>query len=274
MNAKEKISTIFKIFGKLIQTPKSIFWIFKDETSYENRLRKKYGKVQFPSVDIRHFLADGKGEISTYTFLNGSSLPTDLILLKSLAQSIPNCNYLEIGMWRGESVVNVAEVAAHCTSVNLSPEEMISMGFKKKYAQLHGCLLGNQSNIKIVHANSLSFDFSTLNAKYDLIFVDGDHKYEAVKSDTEKVSRLLRNEDSMIVWHDYGYDPETPRHSVISAILDGLPPEEHQHLYHVSNTMCAIYTKKKLDAKLLDSPITPDKVFSVQLTTNPFTVTL
>ena len=272
MNTKEKISTIFKIFGKIIKTPKSIFWVLKDETSYENQLRRKYGRIQFPSVDINQFLIEGRGEISTYTFLSGSSLVTDLVLLKSLAQSIPDCNYLEIGMWRGESIVNVAETATHCTSVNLSPEEMIRMGLPPKYAQLHGCLVGERSTIQIIHANSLKFDFSTLNSRYDLIFVDGDHKYEAVKSDTEKVFSLLRNDDSMIVWHDYGYDPETPRYSVIAAILDGLPPEEHQYLYHVSNTMCAIYTKKKMKSSLLDSPVTPDKIFCVQLKTSPLSL--
>ena len=43
--------------------------------------------------------------------------------------------------------------------------------------------------------------------------------------------KLLKDENSMIIWHDYGYNPETPRHSVIAAILDGLPASAHQHVF-------------------------------------------
>jgi predicted O-methyltransferase YrrM len=272
MTNKERIQAIYSIVRKIIKRPTSLFLVLKDETEYENYLQRKYGQTAFPTTDINQFFVDGKVKVSNYTFLDGSSLITDLALLKSIAKSTPDCEYLEIGTWRGESIVNVAEHAAHCTSVNLSPEDIIAMGLPEKYAKLHGCLIQNQKNIRSIYANSLHFDFSSLNQKFDLIFVDGDHSYKGVKSDTEKVFKLLKDENSIIVWHDYGYNTETPRHSVIAAILDALPNEEHTNLYHVSNTLCAIYSKKKLTASWQESPIKPTKTFSIEMEVKSFQI--
>ena len=264
MTNKERIKIIFRTVGKIIKKPSLILLVLSDETEFKRHLKKTYGRTQFPTADINQFLIDRKATVNHYTFLDGSSLVTDLALLKSIAQSVPECKYLEIGTWRGESILNVVDAGAHCTSVNLSPEEIIASGFPK-YAELQACLIKDTTNIKTVYANSLTFDFSTLNQKFDLIFVDGDHHYEAVKSDTRNVYQLLKNDNSMIVWHDYGYNPEKPRHSVIAGILDGLPAEAHKYLYHVSNTMCAVYTKKNLVADIQHYPTRPDKTFCVML---------
>jgi len=265
MTNKDRIKAICKIVRKLIIYPSSIFQVLKDETEYEKYLLQKYKKTQFPTTDITQFFQEGKATVDYYTFLDGSSLITDLALLRSLAKSIPECDYLEIGTWRGESILNVAAYAKQCISVNLSPEEIISRGYPEKYAKLHGCLIKDEKNIKTVYADSKQFDFTSLNQKFDLIFIDGDHSYEGEKSDTQKVYPLLKDENSIIVWHDYGYNPEMPRHSVIAAILDGLPTEAHDHLFHVSNTMCAIYTKRKLIASYQDSSVVPDKIFKIEV---------
>jgi predicted O-methyltransferase YrrM len=270
MTNSQRIKAIYQILRKIIKKPSSIFLVLKDETEHEDYLKKKYNFTQFPTVDINNFYIKGKAQIDHYTFLDGSSLITDLALLKSVAQSIPDCEYLEIGTWRGESILNVADTGAKCTSVSLSPEEIISLGISKKYAQLQGCLMKDKKNIRSVFANSLLFDFSTLKQKYDFIFVDGDHSYEAVKSDSKNVYELLKDENSIIIWHDYGYSPEMPRHSVIAAILDGLPIEAHPYLYHVSNTICAIYTKRKLESFILETPVKPNKVFQIELQNHPF----
>lgn len=265
MDLKTKISSIYSIIRKIVKKPKSLFLVLKDESEYEDYLQDKYGIKQFKTVDINEFLVEYKAEINHYTFLSGTSFITDLALLTSIAKSYHACEYLEIGTWRGESIMNIAQTAAHCTSINLSPEEIIKLGLPEKYALLHGCMIKNQNNILCIQANSLNFDFSTLNKKYDLIFVDGDHSYEAVKSDTQNVYNLLKDENSIIVWHDYGFDPETARESVISGILDGLPTDAHQYLYHVSNTICAIYSKRKLNAYLQESPVRPDKIFTIHI---------
>ncbi len=265
MTNKERIKAVYKILRKIIQYPESIFLVLKDETEYKKGLLKRYQRTQFPTTDITQFFVNKKAIVEKYTFLDGSSLITDLALLRSLAKSFDECDYLEIGTWRGESIVNVAADAKQCVSVSLSPEDIIARGIDVKYARLQGLLINDQKNIKIIHADSRQFDFSSLQQKFDLIFIDGDHSYEGVKSDTQQVYKLLKDDNSMIVWHDYGYNPETPRYSVIAGILDGLPIEAHGDLYHVSNTLCAIYTKKDLKSLIQESPVTPDKTFSVNL---------
>lgn len=272
MTTKERFNAIYKLLRKVFKKPGSIFLILKDETEFQDYSQKTYGIIEFPTIDIRYFLKNNAIEINNYTFLEGGSLVTDLALLKSIASKYKNCDYLEIGSWRGESIVNVGDVKnSKCVSINLSPEQIIALGMPKKYANQHGCLIKERQNIKTVFADSLTFDFSSLNQKFDLIFVDGDHKYESVKSDTGNIFQLLKDENSVIVWHDYGFDPVTPRHSVISAILDGIPNEEHKHLYHVSNTMCAVYSKQDLTPFLQKESNKPDKVFKIEIKAESFT---
>ena len=270
MTIKKIIFNSFKILKTLFVHPTSIFLVLTDQTPYRKYLKKKYGTEQLKTVDINAFLADRKGAIESYAFLDGSSLITDLVLLRSIARSYPNCEYLEIGTWRGESIVNVAKEAKHCTSINLSPDDIVALGYDKQYADLHSCLIKNVTNITQIYSNSLKFDFHSLNKKFDLIFVDGDHNYETVKSDSAKVYELLRNDDSMIVWHDSAYNPETPRHSVIAGILDGMPVKTHANIYHVSNSICAIYTKRQVVAAYQNKYIKPDKVFNVSIENIPF----
>jgi hypothetical protein len=59
--------------------------------------------------------------------------------------------------------------------------------------------------------------------------------------------------------------PENVRPEVLSGILDGLPKEEHNFLYHVSNTLCAIYTKEKFNSKLISFPVEPKKKFNIKI---------
>lgn len=50
----------------------------------------------------------------------------------------------------------------------------------------------------------------------------------------------MKDEHSIIVWHDYMYDPETVRPPTLNAIKAGLSREKLDHVYHVKNTLCAI----------------------------------
>ena len=90
-----------------------------------------------------------------------------------------------------------------------------------------------------------------LDKKFDLIFVDGEHGFKAVKIDTRNVFALRKDANSNIVWHDYGYDTEDVRFEVLAAILSGIPKKEHSKLYHVSNTMCAVYLENYIGNGML-----------------------
>ncbi len=266
MTFKEKVNTVVSLIKRLLSNPKSIFLVFKDEDYYQKQLQKKYGQTQFPTVDVAQFIQPQGHTLDYLCMLDGSSTIVDLLLLKNLALTFEHCDYLEIGSWRGESIMNVADVkTADCVSFNLSKEEIVALTGKEKYADLHACLISKRDNLTEIKGNSLTFDFESLNRRFDLIFIDGDHKYHAVKSDTQKMFPLLKDENSIIVWHDYAYNPERPRYSVIQGIMDGMPESEHQHLYHVSNSMCAIYCKKNLQGVMEDFPSFPKKLFSLKV---------
>lgn len=111
----------------------------------------------------------------------------------------------------------------------------------------------------------MTYDFKSLHKKFDLIFIDGDHRYEYVKNDTQKVFEHLMHEQTIVVWHDYAYNPEKFRPEVLAGILDGIPVEFRKNLYHVSNTMCAIFIKKQFPTSILQSPVTPNKTFSLKI---------
>ena len=261
-----KLKKLFKTLSLIIKQPSLVNYILNADEVWDKFVAKKYpNKTTLPVVEIDELIPDFNETLNTFTFLGGGSLPTDIILLKALANQIDNCAYFEIGTWRGESVVNVAETAKECFTLNLSKEEMLTMNMPKEYADLHGFFSKDKMNIKHLFGNSLNFDYKGLNKKFDLIFIDGNHTYDFVKSDTQNIFKHLIHDDSIVVWHDYAYHPEKVRSEILVGILDGVPKEFHNNLYHVSNSMSAIFTKKQLKTSNFKRISTPNKVFKVNV---------
>lgn len=238
----------------------------REQAYFKKKLISEHNTEQLPTIDILDLFPDLNEEIDSYSFLIGTSLITDLVLLKSLAQKYDECAYLEIGSWRGESLVNVSNVTKDCTSLTLSPDEMRTLNFKEDFIKVHGVFSDHIDTINRIGANSYTYDFNQLNKKFDLIFVDGDHSYKGVLNDTLKVFPLRKNDQSIIVWHDYGFNTENTRYSTLKGILDGIPKEKHKNLYHVSNTMCAVYIENlDLPTQFTKFPSFPNKKFSITL---------
>jgi predicted O-methyltransferase YrrM len=238
----------------------------QSEKDYKTQLNKKYNLKQLPTIDILDFFQDFEEELTTYSFLEGTSLITDLILLKKLARRFDKCNYLEIGSWRGESIANISENAVHCTTINLSAEEMKGLNLSNEFIEVHGAFSKNIKNLTEIFHNSHTYDFENLKDKFDLIFIDGDHSYEGILNDTRKTFNLRKDTSSIIVWHDYGFTPESVRHTTLKAILDGIPVEYHKNLYHISNTLCSIYIENcNYVTSLTRFPSNPNKRFSIKV---------
>jgi hypothetical protein len=254
---------IFFLLKNPLKTINGGLMTFKEEI-YLEKVRKNYGLLKLPTIDLLSLFPQFSETLEYYSFLEGTSLVTDLMLLKSLARRFTDCSYLEIGTWRGESIANISEVAADCLAITL-PEEEMQLPIDKY--SLSGFFSRNKKNITTIKTNSQKFDFNSLNKKFDLIFIDGDHSYEGVLSDTRKIFNLRKNDKSVIVWHDYGFSTEKVRHSVLAAVLDGVPRELHGNLYHISNTLCAAYIEhNNLDTFITDFPAFPDKNFTISVT--------
>ena len=260
----KKLRKTLRALLEIAKNPWLLNKILSDDTVWDSYIEKNHEKKNgLPVVDINDLCPDFSETLEYFAFLDGGSLPTDIALLKSLSKNFNKCKYFEIGTWRGESVANVSESAEECYTLNLPKSEILKLGLSERYADLHGFFSKDKQNVTHLTGNSLNFDFEGLNKKFDLIFIDGNHHYEYIKHDTEQVFRHLIHDHSIIVWHDYAYTPEKIRPEAYAAILDGTPSEYRKYLYHVSNTMCALFIRKAFPASELITPVIPDKVFEV-----------
>jgi predicted O-methyltransferase YrrM len=251
---------------QIIRNPWLLNKVLDDDHYWRKIVTGKYGfQDGLPVVRPEQLFGDFTETVDPFAYLDGGSLPTDLALLKKLARRIPACSYFEIGTWRGESVANVATVARNCFTLNLSKDEMEEMGMKRRYIDLHGFYSQKIPSITHLEGNTLSYDFVSLNRKFDLVFIDGDHHFEMVKNDTAKVFRHLVHENTVVVWHDYARNPETVRYEVLAGIFAGCPVSIHRHIFHIAHTLCAVYLPGYSGGSDLDAPVIPAGAFKVDI---------
>lgn len=264
----KKLSKLISATRLIIHQPSLLNLIINENEVWKKTVDKKYSLgAGLPVIDLETLFPEFRVEIPVFSFLDGGSLPTDIALLMNLAKTFNRCSYFEIGTWRGESVVNVAENADTCFTLNLTDEEMRSIGKSEAYIAQTGMFSKNKDNIIHLRGNSRHFDFAGIKQKFDLIFIDGDHHYDSVKNDTQQVFKHLVHDQSIVVWHDYARNPETVRFEVFAGILDGLPEFRHQYLYHVGNTLSAVFLNNKvLPTNPLKETNPPDHYFTLEIT--------
>jgi hypothetical protein len=254
-----------KVIGRL-KSSKFFAGLLDNEEHKKNHVIDTYRLSHgLPTIDLLELFPVFEETVEPYCFLEGSSSPLDIGILKSMARKYNPCSYLEIGTWRGESMANVAGVADRCVSISLSNRELMEMGYGEPFIKNNFLFSNGIGNVTHIAHNSHTFDFSTLGERFDIIFIDGDHRYEGVKIDTMNAFKLLRNERSVIIWHDYGTSPEQVRWSVLAGILDGCPEGKRDHLYHISNSLCAIYIMGEFKTDYQQFPEIPNKTFRVRI---------
>lgn len=269
IESMNKLQKLAKGMVALAKQPSLINAVLDHQDVRKNDVSKEYNLPHgFPQIDIRNIIQEETVTISPFSFLDGSSIPTDFVLLKSLAKRNEVQDYFEIGTWRGASVANIAQIVPNCYTLNLSDSQLKEMGQEDNYIKSHRFFSKDLKNVEHLFGDSKEFDFKKLDKKFDLIFIDGDHHYEGVKKDTETAFKLLKDKNSVIVWHDYAFSPERVRWEVMKGILDGTPAEKRKNLYHVSNTMCAFYTEEVFPTRDAIPNTLPDKSFSLDIKVN------
>lgn len=264
-----KIGKAIKAFWWILRKPVLLNRVLTDEDTWQSYVQKKYHLPGgLPVVEMDQLISAGPVSLGPMTYLDGGSLPTDMMLLAGLAQGIENCTYFEIGTWRGESAATVASRAQSCHTLCLADEEMLKMGMHPNTIASHGLFLRGLPNVTQLRGDSRSFDFAQLNRKFDLIFIDGDHHYDFVKSDTENIFRHLVHDKSIVIWHDYGFHPDQVRFEVMAAILDGVGQERKGLVYHVAHTKCAIYTGEKIPSLSASFPVVPESYYLTRISSH------
>lgn len=261
-----KISIALKALWWILRKPVLLNRVLTDQDTWLGYVEKIQGRAGgLPTVEISQLVDTDSVDIGPVTFLDGGSLPTDLMLLAGLAEGIGQCRYFEIGTWRGESVATVASRASSCHTLCLTDEEMLRRGMDPATVASHGLFSRELPGVTQLRGDSRNFDFGQFQEPFDLIFIDGDHRYDVVKSDTINIFRHLVHEKSIVVWHDYGSQPDRVRYEVLAAILDGAGPERSSLIYHVAHTKCAIYTGEIIPSRLVKFPEVPETCFRMEI---------
>lgn len=265
----KRILKALKAMRLLISNPWKLNLILDQQEIWENLVRKHHGLASLPVIPFPA-LVKKPVRIDPVSFLDGSALLTDIALLRELASAFQECRYFEIGTWRGESVANVAAVATACYSLNLPDEALYQIIRSDDYVSSHRMFSAGIDRVTHLYGDSRTYDYKGLNMKFDLIFIDGDHHYDSICSDTRNLLEFLCHEDTVMVWHDYAGPPETIRFETLAAILDSCPRELHPFLYQVQHTQCAVLYRKEISSFPFRKFGRPMHQFSVQLNTVPF----
>lgn len=261
-----KIGKAFRALSWIARKPVLLNKVLADEDSWHLYVSKHYQMpAGLPVVQMDQLMGPGPVELGPMTYLDGGSLPTDLMLLGGLAGGIKGCTYFEIGTWRGESVATVASRAESCHTLCLPEDEMRRRGMHPNTIKSHGLFSEGLGNVVQLVGDSRSFDFEGLQKKFDLLYIDGDHHYDYLKSDTEQVFKHLVHPDSIVVWHDYGFHPDRVRYEVMAAILDGAGSERAGLIYHVAHTKSAIYTGKNIQSVPAEFPLVPKEYYKTTI---------
>ena len=267
-----KIGLFFKALARIAAEPTLLNRVLESPQEHKDIVTGRFGLDHgLPFMDPLSLISSFNEEVDPYSALEGGSLITDLALLKALARDRPGCAYFEIGTWRGESVANVAAHAATCVTVDLPAGELARRGASSTYIAQQGLYCADLPNVTRLHGDSRYMDLSAHHGRYDVVFVDGDHHYDGVLHDTRSAFRLLRDENSVIVWHDAGHHPTDQRWEVVHAILEGCPPEKRSHLRRVAHTLCAVYTSRPFPVLPPGAETRPVRAFRAALTSTPLT---
>lgn len=150
------------------------------------------------------------------------------LVLYKLALSSPNkCTIVEIGSYLGGSSTFLALAAKrkqgmlYC--VDTWKNEGMSEGQRDTFDEFLKNIEPLRDYIRILRGNSVDVA-NTFNENIDLLFIDGDHSYEAVKADMEYWLPKVKNH-GIVIFHDIGWAEGVIR--VVNEIIKPIQIEEH-----------------------------------------------
>ena len=185
---------------------------------------------------------------------NGNVRISELAILSAMAANCENgSNLFEIGTFDGRTTLNLALSApAECKifTLDLPPDQATKYrivdgerhmvrkptpGLRyEKYRATHPEAIGR---IYQLLGDSATFDYTPYENSCSLVFVDGSHAYDYVKSDTEAAMRMVR-QGGVILWHDYGI------WEGVTSALEEIERRDHPGLRNVKGTSLVFWQKK------------------------------
>lgn len=193
------------------------------------------------TIDIGELFEHKEITCKEMTFMLGGSGILDYSFLKVIAEKYNCKTYLEIGTYIGESINVLSDCCEKLYSITAEKESSYSMKYwcMNKNIPDYSERLAKSSKIKHFYCDSKKFDYSQIDDKIDLFFVDGDHSYNGVYTDTMRIFKI-KHEKSIIIWHDFRGGDYAYNYDVVKAVKDALG-EKFSNVYVTNKNMCGIY---------------------------------
>lgn len=172
------------------------------------------------------------------------------MLIAALAKGLGHETFFEIGTNRGRTtwtvVRNCPTMQAYTLDVPLEkPSDAVALtmgsddhAFFRPGEETGEAFHGTEEEARIeqLWGDSATFDFSPYAGRMDLVYIDGAHTYEYVRSDTARALEMLTPR-GIIVWDDYGSNPG------VYQVVNELAPTLDRPVYHVFGTRMAFYSR-------------------------------
>ena len=144
----------------------------------------------------------------------------ELVSILGICQLFPSGRLLEIGSFRGRTALNIIYNYPKLNvftfdlpdkvnnEINLKYKLIESdkaQAFHKNKNELKKNYTNYFSKINVLEGDSATYDFSKYYNFFDIILIDGSHKYENVLIDTENSLKMIKK-NGYIFWHDYSKD--------------------------------------------------------------------
>ncbi len=188
----------------------------------------------------------------------GNIRPVEAQVLATLTAYLKPKKIFEIGTYNGFSTLHFEknapqETVIYTLDLPLDKREVV---LKNDLIEAHRDIKNmnlnerrffraGESNGRIVElfGDSMAFDFSPYYGKIDLVFVDANHSYAYVKSDTQNAFRML-SPVGVILWHDYDFI-----HPSVFKLINEIA--ETKEIFYIERTRFALFMSK--DAPVFNS---------------------
>ncbi|MBU4443630.1 class I SAM-dependent methyltransferase [bacterium] len=137
------------------------------------------------------------------------------VVLRTLAESVARqgCKFLEIGSWCGDSTIVLGNIAKKygghlfCVdwwkgNVGIDLEEIASRVDVFSYFWKRICSEGLEDVVIPIRGRSDIVSEILKTNVFDLVFIDGDHRYEGVFKDIQQYAPLVRRNKGILCGHD------------------------------------------------------------------------
>lgn len=197
---------------------------------FKGLFKKFLTYLKWSHIYIRFILKDNKRYFNIFTHMT----KIERLFLYKIARSLrENATIVEIGSYLGASASFLACAAkeknhkVYC--VDTWKNEGMSEGERDTFDKFCENIKPLKDYVHILKGKSVD-TVKTFNKKIDLLLIDGDHSYDAVKIDVE--SWLPRVRDSgIVIFHDIGWAEGVKR--IVNEYIKPIAIEEHIVDYNI-----------------------------------------